>query len=68
MLCPSTGLPTRNGDLHAAEISTMALDLLEAAGRLKIRHKPDRSLQLRAGVHTGSVVAGVVGLKMPRYV
>lgn len=25
------------------------------------------SVQLRAGIHSGSVVAGVVGIKMPRY-
>ena len=28
---------------------------------------PHKKLKLRIGIHTGSVVAGVVGLKMPRY-
>ncbi|CAH3182737.1 unnamed protein product [Porites lobata] len=32
-----------------------------------IRHLPGTQLQLRVGIHTGFVVAGVVGLKMPRY-
>uniref|UniRef100_A0A914X0Q4 Guanylate cyclase domain-containing protein n=1 Tax=Plectus sambesii TaxID=2011161 RepID=A0A914X0Q4_9BILA len=33
----------------------------------KIRHRPGDILQLRIGVHSGPCVAGVVGLRMPRY-
>ena len=33
----------------------------------KIRHRPDETLKLRIGIHSGPCVAGVVGLKMPRY-
>ena len=54
--------------MHVSEIATMSLDLMEAAGQFKIQHRPNEKLQLRAGIHTGSVVSGVVGLKMPRYV
>ena len=34
----------------------------------RISHRPSDTLQLRIGMHTGPVVAGVVGLAMPRWV
>lgn len=62
-----SGLPIRNGDLHAAEIASMSLHLLSAVSEFKIRHRPYNKLLLRIGIHSGPVCAGVVGLKMPRY-
>ncbi|XP_076352674.1 atrial natriuretic peptide receptor 1-like [Tachypleus tridentatus] len=62
-----SGLPIKNGIEHAREIARLSLDLLVAIGNFKIRHKPERKLKLRIGIHSGPCVAGVVGLKMPRY-
>ncbi|XP_070573696.1 atrial natriuretic peptide receptor 1-like [Ptychodera flava] len=62
-----SGLPRRNGKEHAGVIANMALDLLSKVTTFKIRHLPEKQLQLRIGVHTGACAAGVVGLTMPRY-
>ncbi|XP_054008171.1 guanylate cyclase 32E [Hylaeus anthracinus] len=62
-----SGLPIRNGIQHAGEIASMSLCLLDAVKQFTIRHRPLDKLQLRIGIHSGPVCAGVVGLKMPRY-
>uniref|UniRef100_A0A182VU62 Guanylate cyclase n=1 Tax=Anopheles minimus TaxID=112268 RepID=A0A182VU62_9DIPT len=62
-----SGLPLRNGDRHAGEIASMALHLLNSISSLEIRHRPGEFIQMRIGIHSGQCVAGVVGLKMPRY-
>ncbi|KZS07425.1 Guanylate cyclase [Daphnia magna] len=63
----ASGLPIRNGDHHAAEIASLALHLLSEIRNFHIRHRPGETLKLRIGIHSGPCVAGVVGLKMPRY-
>lgn len=62
-----SGLPIRNGIIHAAEVASMSLHLLGAISEFKIRHRPHEQLLLRIGIHSGPVCSGVVGLKMPRY-
>jgi class 3 adenylate cyclase len=62
------GCPDENKD-HAARASFSALKMLDAVEDMK---KADSQLaeadvKIRIGVHTDSVVAGVVGVKDPRY-
>lgn len=49
-----SGLPVRNGNLHAREIARMSLALLEQVKTFKIRHRPNDQLRLRIGIHTGT--------------
>lgn len=48
-----SGLPVRNGKMHACEIARMSLALLEAVKTFKIHHRPDQQLKLRIGIHSG---------------
>lgn len=65
-LCVS-GLPHRNGIQHGKEIADMSISFLRSLVDFRVPHLPNEKINLRIGIHTGSCVAGVVGLAMPRY-
>ena len=62
-----SGLPNRNGIEHANQIASMSLEMLFIVTTIPIRHIPEKKLLVRIGVHSGAVVAGVVGITMPRF-
>lgn len=55
MVC--SGCPIRNSDQHAAEIATMALDILTAVDKFKIKHRPLDKLKIRIGIHSGTYLS-----------
>lgn len=57
------GLPNPRPD-HAEQIATMALDLLHQSGNFKVRHLPGVPLQLRIGLHTGSLIILILHIAM----
>lgn len=60
-----SGAPVKDPN-HAEKVCDMALDMVEAITDLK-DPSTGTHLRIRVGVHSGAVVAGIVGLKMPRY-
>ena len=62
-----SGLPVRNGNRHAGEIAAMSLELINSITDFEIGHMPGKFLRMRVGLHTGSCVGALTGIKMPRY-
>ncbi|XP_060090848.1 guanylate cyclase soluble subunit alpha-2 [Heteronotia binoei] len=62
--CVAAGLHRQNLN-HAKPIALMALKMMELSEEVLT---PDgRPIKMRIGIHSGSVLAGVVGVRMPRY-
>jgi adenylate cyclase len=57
-------VPVPSGD-HAAQAVHAALDMLDALGHFNERS--DHSLQVRIGIASGAVVAGVIGKRLYLY-
>lgn len=58
-----SGLPTRCSG-HAINIANLALDMIDIVQEVNTH---GRKMQITIGIHSGEVVAGVVGQKKPRY-
>merc|ERR1712227_272433 len=59
------GCPVKAAN-HALKICDMAFDMMDGISMLKDPSNGE-PIHMRIGCHSGPVVAGVVGLKMPRY-
>ena len=60
-----SGCPTKATN-HALKICDMAFDMMDGIQMLK-DPGTGKEVLMRIGCHSGPVVAGIVGLKMPRY-
>jgi adenylate cyclase len=62
MVAGGLPIPTDN---HADAIAQMALDMQEAIQQFQVQQ--DKSFQIRIGINSGPVVAGVIGIKKFSY-
>jgi len=60
------GLPVPRSD-HAEAVAEMALDMRSEFNSLPIVHRQEITLRLRTGIHSGPVIAGVIGQKKFSY-
>lgn len=62
--CVAGGLH-KESPTHAVQIAHMALKMMELSD--EVMTPMGEVIKMRIGIHSGSVLAGVVGVKMPRY-
>ena len=58
------GCPVKTTN-HALRICDMALDMVDGMSMMRYPGT-DKSIDIKIGCHTGPIVAGLVGLKIPR--
>ena len=62
----SSGCPNRmDPELAAQQCTRLGFDLVRAAAQ--VQDPLGNSIRIRVGLHTGPVMAAVIGLKMPRF-
>ncbi|XP_031415535.1 guanylate cyclase soluble subunit alpha-1 isoform X1 [Clupea harengus] len=62
--CVAGGLH-KESETHAVQIALMALKMMELSD--EVTTPTGDVIRMRIGIHSGSVLAGVVGVQMPRY-
>uniref|UniRef100_A0A8C2G7T0 Guanylate cyclase soluble subunit alpha-1 n=1 Tax=Cyprinus carpio TaxID=7962 RepID=A0A8C2G7T0_CYPCA len=62
--CVAGGLH-KESPSHAVQIALMALEMMDLSD--EVTTPMGEVIKMRIGIHSGSVLAGVVGVKMPRY-
>ncbi|XP_063316172.1 guanylate cyclase soluble subunit alpha-1 [Pelobates fuscus] len=62
--CVAGGLH-KDSETHAFQVALMALKMMELSDKVTSPH--GEPIKMRIGLHSGSVFAGVVGVRMPRY-
>ncbi|XP_057656009.1 soluble guanylate cyclase 89Da-like [Diorhabda carinulata] len=60
----ASGAPEKT-QLHAQNIADLAFDMLKTISKIKINESSE--VKVKIGIHSGPAVAGVVGIKVPRY-
>ncbi len=54
-----SGLPTRNGNAHVAEIASLSLALKRRCDTLDFDTGNEKRIEMRFGINTGPVTAGL---------
>lgn len=62
--CVASGL-TKSSSTHAQQAAFMAIKMITAVQSMT--DHANRPLRMRIGLHSGDVLAGIVGIQMPRY-